>query len=620
VRRTGFVVALFAGLVVVFGLAFAGSPERLAAGTEIAGVDVGGLSTSQASAELSRRAREVERIPVRFTAGGKSWTFSASQLGVRVDWDAAVRVAGAEGDGIRPVRGLRRIQTRLFGTSLEPTAGSFESVVAYEAREIAKSVDVAAAEPAVRRTGSTGTGVVVVPGRAGTRFDVDAATVVIVRARAALERGEPVALPVVADVPRLGVEDLEAAAAQARIALSAPLVLRAGATRLKVSPQELTRLVRLPSGGRTTVDLKGPKADRWIAELQARVNRPARDATFRVRPGGISVVPAADGRTLDVGATVEAIRNALVRPGRRIVPLFLVSAAPARSTAEARAMGIAGVVGSYTTTYGGSEDRLTNVRLVAELIDGALVAPGATFSFNATTGERNAAKGFREAPVIINGELSTGIGGGVCQVSTTIFNAAFEAGLPIGTRTNHALYISHYPLGRDATVNYPDIDLTFSNDTGRWLLVRTFVGAGSLTVNLYGTPQGRRVESETSPLTVTGKIPIERSADPAVTKGTRLIDQVGTPPRETRVLRRVYDRSGELLYENTWASFYRAEPTLVRVGMKPKPKPVVPATPGSTEGSLGPPGFPDVTSPTATTPAQAGPATPTAGAATSAQR
>ena len=125
-------------------------------------------------------------------------------------------------------------------------------------------------------------------------------------------------------------------------------------------------------------------------------------------------------------------------------------------------MGITGVVSSYTTTYGGTPGRLNNVQLVAELIDGTLIAPGGTFSFNGTTGERTAAKGFQEAPVIINGELQNGLGGGICQVSTTVFNAAFEAGLPITARTNHALYISHYPLGRDATVNYPDLDLKFS--------------------------------------------------------------------------------------------------------------------------------------------------------------
>ena len=102
--------------------------------------------------------------------------------------------------------------------------------------------------------------------------------------------------------------------------------------------------------------------------------------------------------------------------------------------------------------------------------------------------------------MIINGELENGLGGGTCQVSTTVFNAAYEAGLPITARTNHALYISHYPQGRDATVNYPDTDLKFVNDTDHWLLLRTFVSSSTLTVNLYGTPLHRRVESETAPL------------------------------------------------------------------------------------------------------------------------
>src|SRR5215216_5231406 len=184
-------------------------------------------------------------------------------------------------------------------------------------------------------------------------------------------------------------------------------------------------------------------------------------------------------------------------------------------------MGISGLVGAYETIYGGEENRLHNVQLVARLIDGKLIAPGSTFSFNSTTGERSEDKGFLEAPVIINGELQTGLGGGVCQVSTTVFNAAYEAGLPITSRTNHALYISHYPLARDATVNYPDTDLKFVNDTGHWLWLRTFVGSSSLTVALYGTPQHRKVESEVAPLAVTGSIPTKRVADPNMTVGTQ---------------------------------------------------------------------------------------------------
>ena len=236
-------------------------------------------------------------------------------------------------------------------------------------------------------------------------------------------------------------------------------------------------------------------------------------------------------------------------------------------------MGITGVVGSYYTTYGGIPSRLHNVALVAQLIDGALIAPGGTFSFNGTTGERTAEKGFQEAPVIINGELQTGLGGGICQVSTTVFNAAYEAGCEIDERTNHALYISHYPLGRDATVNYPDLDLKFTNDTDNWLLLRTFVGSGSLTVNLYGTPQNRRVESAEQPLRVVGAPKINRVPDPTLLKGKSEVLEYGQPARATSVSRTVYDSNGTVLHEDTWYSSYRSEPKVVRVGTKPKPKP-----------------------------------------------
>ena len=193
--------------------------------------------------------------------------------------------------------------------------------------------------------------------------------------------------------------------------------------------------------------------------------------------------------------------------------------------------------------------------------------------------------------MIINGELQTGLGGGVCQVSTTAFNAAYEAGLNITARTNHALYISHYPQGRDATVNYPDTDLKFVNDTGHWLLLRTFAGSSSLTVNLYGTPQHRRVESEVAPLRTVGSPPVTWRKDPTLTKGRRVVYASGSPSLATSVHRRVYDSKGDLLHDNVWFSSYRGEKKIVLVGTKPKPKekpakPDAPQQPAPTGGGV----------------------------------
>ena len=280
-----------------------------------------------------------------------------------------------------------------------------------------------------------------------------------------------------------------------------------------------------------------------------------------------------NARAVDVPRTAKGLFAAALRTERRSAAIVVATKEPSRTTAEAKRMGITGLVGGYTTIYTGDPNRVHNVRLVANLIDHTLVKPGQVFSFNGTTGDRNAAKGFLEAPVIINGELQTGLGGGVCQVSTTVFNAAYEAGLDITERTNHALYISHYPQGRDATVNYPDTDLKFVNDTGRWLLLRTFVGSSSLTVDLYGAPQNRRVESEVAPLEVVGKPPTTWRKDPTITKGRRVIADAGSSPLTTSVRRKVYDASGTLLYDDVWHSSYRGEKKIVLVGTKPKPEP-----------------------------------------------
>ena len=278
------------------------------------------------------------------------------------------------------------------------------------------------------------------------------------------------------------------------------------------------------------------------------------------------MTPSQPGIAVDVPRTAASVLAAAERRVRRVAHIEEAVVQPARTTAQARAMGITGIVGSYETFFGGISNRIHNVELVAHLVDGKLIAPGATFSFNATTGARTADKGFVAAPVIINGELQTALGGGVCQVSTTVFNAAYVAGLPITARTNHALYISHYPLGRDATVNYPDTDLEFVNDTPHWLLLRTFVTSSSLAVNLYGAPQNRRVETVTSPLRFVSPAPIKRTIDKSLRPGERVVDDWGVPAQSTWVRRKVYSPSGKLLYDSTWYSNYVAEPKLVRIG------------------------------------------------------
>jgi vancomycin resistance protein YoaR len=558
-----------AGLLVFVlgvGLGFAGSPDRLADGVTIAGVDVGGMTASDARALLAQRAEGQANVPVTFVAGTSAWQIKPSELGVEENWNAAVDAALAKGGGMSLVRGFRRIGLRLFPSDVEPAAHAYNNAVAYKVSLLADDVDQPHRDARIVRHGLS---FQLVGGQAGHKLDQAAAARLVVAALAGSSR-EKIELPVQTDPPQVTVAQLQRVRVQATRVVSAPVTLKIGIANFVVGPKRLAAMLRLPSGGSADIGFGGPAANAYFRKLDRDVSHPPKDAGFVVGSGGaISVSPAEAGLALDVRKTAARLLAAAQRTQPRVAHIAVGTSAPERSTAEAQAMGIKGVVGSYETIYGGVANRIHNVQLVAKLIDGKLIAPGATFSFNDATGERTADKGFLEAPVIINGELSTGLGGGICQVSTTVFNAAYEAGLPITARTNHALYISHYPLGRDATVNYPDIDLKFVNDTGKWLLLRTFVGSSSLVVNLYGSPQNRRVETETFPLRVVAPAPVERKLDMSVAPGTEVVQDYGVPAQSTSVHRTVYSANGKLLSDAN----YVAEPRIILYG----PKKVKPA-------------------------------------------
>jgi vancomycin resistance protein YoaR len=573
----------------VLGLAYAGSPERLPAGSQIAGVDVSGLTTSEARSLLERRSRELGRTPVVFTAEGRRWRVKPDSVLVDVDWGAAVEAAHQQGEGFGPLRGLKRLGVRVFGGEVVPTTRVYDAAVRSYVARFAGALDRPRVEPSLRLKGVDAE---IVSGRNGRLLDREAAEQVLVRALTSFSR-EPVALPLKVDQTRVTAKDLAGAEVKVETALSAPVDLVYGPGGWHLTRAKIARLLELPSGGSTEIQLAGPAAGRFFANLRNRVNQAPQNAGFAIGARNVvRVVPAEAGRVLDAEATTRNLMAALLSTTNRRAELEVTSLAPERTTRDAAAMGITGLVGAYQTFYGGVPNRIHNVQLVAHLIDDHYIAPGAEFSFNDTTGERNEGQGFLEAPVIINGELENGLGGGVCQVSTTTFNAAYEAGLSITERTNHALYISHYPQGRDATVNYPDLDLKFVNDTEHWLWLRTFVTSSSLTVALYGTPQNRRVESEGTPLVETGAPKVKRIPDPNMLVGQTALEESGQPSRSTSVRRRVYDSSGELMYDHTWYSSYRSEPRVIRYGTKappepepkePKKKPVPPPPPPPAE-------------------------------------
>jgi vancomycin resistance protein YoaR len=536
-------------------------------------VDVGGLSSEAAVSKLDAQFDTIATEPVTFTAGGAVFTFAANQLAVEPDWRAAVAAAGRAGDGFGPIRGLRRLHTRFFGAEVLPRLAASDAALDFALDGIASQVDREARNAALVRRGVR---IETVPEQAGSRLQQDAAAEVIVRALGQLERPSgPMALPVVVAPPKVTAEMLAPAARRARAVVRAPVFLQGPDRSWRLPRQRLASLLDLPSGGVPRLAFAGAAADAYFRALSERVGKPARDAGFAVSGESVHIVPARDGVELDVPATARALLRTALKPASRVAQLQVVRAAPARTTAEALAMGIDRRMTSYRTYYSGTADRITNLQLGVRELDGTLVSPGGTFSLNEAIGERTVERGFRPAPVIIGTEFAEEIGGGTSQIATTVFNAAWEAGLRITERNPHSLYISRYQLGRDATVYWPSLDLKFVNDTKSWVLVKGFAESDGIRISIYGG-EDRRVESSPGTFTVTGRAPIKRVKDPTLAKGKTVVEEKGSAPSRTSVTRTVYDANGDVIHDETWTTSYRGEKRIVRIGTKvaePKSKP-----------------------------------------------
>ncbi|OGD03519.1 hypothetical protein A3D85_00300, partial [Candidatus Amesbacteria bacterium RIFCSPHIGHO2_02_FULL_47_9] len=246
----------------------------------------------------------------------------------------------------------------------------------------------------------------------------------------------------------------------------------------------------------------------WVKGLSQLVNRPAQNAALKfIRPGRVEEFkPAKPGWVVDEQKTTRDVVNGLkLLEGENLLQAELELAAeeiaPKVDNEDVNNLGIKELIGRGESWFSGSiTNRIYNLKKSAETLNGILVAPGEVFSFNKTVGEISAATGYRQAYIIKEGKTILGDGGGVCQVSSTLFRAVLAAGLPIPERTAHAYrvhyYEEKYQVGFDATVFQPAPDFKFTNDTPAYILIQTEFDEKNkhLVFNLYGTSDGRKVE------------------------------------------------------------------------------------------------------------------------------
>jgi vancomycin resistance protein YoaR len=523
-------------------------------GTSVAGVEVGGLSRADARARIESSIGARLDRPVEISVDGKEFTVNASFV-------FAVDPAATEGLAFESARSS-------FGNRLGALAAPF--VVKHDVQpvlrvspsaraEIARQIVARTRRPVSARVSMAGTKPVVVPARSGTHVD-EAALLALVR-DAALRGGGAVTAPVSAVAPAITTAAAERVAASARTAVAAPVTILFKQKELgALGPRRIARLLRFdrrPGGLELGLDAKG--LERSLDPLVRPFTRSPRDASFRVVGTRVRVVKSEAGTTLDVARAQAAILAAAVGPGIREARIGVAPLEPKLSTEDARALGIKRQISTYTTDMGvSSANRIHNVHLMADYIDGTIIKPGRAFSFNEVVGPRTPERGFLEGQMILGSLLVPAIGGGVCQTATTLFNNAFELGLPIIERHNHSWYISHYPIGRDATVSWGGPDLKFRNDLDHAILIKTSYTDSTLTFSFYGKPQGRKVTATTGPQTNFRAPQPSYAYDPSAPPGSvRTVAGSHAQGFDITVVRKVYEH-GKLIRKDSFTSHYVA--------------------------------------------------------------
>ena len=486
--------AIVAGALVFFGilivwvlgyqLVYAG---RIFPGVSVAGVDLSGLAPQDAALKLGQTLSYPINGKVLFRDGDKVWAASPVELGMVFDPSSSAQAAyrlGRSGGLFAALDG--QVRARGFGYDVAPVI-IFDQRVAYQYLQgLSGQVNQPVVEASLQLDGIN---VTAQPGQAGRTLNVEASLVYLTARLQTFSDGE---VPLAVQEVQPAVADISAQADTARQILSQPLQLVIpNAGQNDVGPwvydaQVLANMIglqKVQNGDKTEaqVTLDPDVLHQMLTGIETQVDRQASDPRFHFDEAAGQLVllsPSLTGRKLDVEASMKAINDALLR-GEHVVPLVVQETQPSvGDNATAQELGITGLLpnGSQTSYfYGSDEKRIQNIQTAAARFDGVLVAPGATFSMGETLGDVSLDNGFTEALIIYGGRTIKGVGGGVCQVSTTLFRTVFHTGFPVVQRVPHAYRVSYYEetssggidpyfAGLDDTVYFPLVDFKITSD------------------------------------------------------------------------------------------------------------------------------------------------------------
>jgi vancomycin resistance protein YoaR len=489
-RRRLWVVAAITALVVVAGsgaavFTFAGEVPR---GVEVLGLDLGGLTRAEAATTLRDHLAGDTRFtaPVKVDVAGRSVAVNPTDVGLTVDVEATVDAAARGGP-------------TLFSThEVAPVIAVDQNLLDAILRKAAGKLGTAVRAPAVVFDGITPRAIHPQPGR---DLDPQRSAEAV---RAGWLGGGTVVVPLVEvhPVTTAAVVD-QLLETVARPAVSAPVTVTSERGTLSIPPAAIAKSLLLTSdkSGKIEPRIDEKKLRSALATPLAKLETKPTDAKFTFAGGRPTIVDGAEGVTLDLAGAIPQLLAAVKSSDNRTAQARLTSSAPKLTRADLEKLGVKEKISTFTTKFTGglSSSRSHNIVQAAKQVRGALVLPGKTFSLNGHTGERGYQQGYKDAPVILDGKLVPGVGGGVSQFTTTLFNATYYAGLEDVEHKPHSYYFDRYPAVIESTIFWPNLDFKFRNDSPHGVLIDTAWTSNSITVSVWSTKVWDKVTTEYSP-------------------------------------------------------------------------------------------------------------------------
>jgi len=517
---SGFTLTLLAILVIsgAYQVWFSG---RILPGVSAAGVDLSGMPTDLAALKLTQNMIYPYTGKILFRDGEKIWLASPAELGLVLNSGESVQAAYEMG---RSGGLFNRLKTQfnIWRNGMDiPVVIMFDQRVAYGfLQKIASEVDRPEIEGDLVLNG---TQVIATNGQVGRLLNVDNTMSLLIAQMQSFSDGE---VPLIIDEVDPLIKEVNIEADALKSLLASPLILKIPNAQENdpvpwiMEPAAIADMVRIErvvesGSSRYSIRFDDSRLKSFIDEISASIQQKSENARFIFDDDTRQldlIKPAIIGRTLNVEATLDEVQQ-LALKGEHEIPL-VVNLDPlfVGDDVQAQTLGITELVSTASTYFlGSSEERIQNIQTAASRFHGLLVAPGETFSMGNALGDVSLENGYAEALIIYDNRTIKGVGGGVCQVSTTLFRTVFLGGYPVVERHPHAYRVGYYEqlssgahdgklAGLDATVYVPLVDFKFTNDTPYWLLMETYVNVGArrLTWKFYSTSDGRSVDWNTS--------------------------------------------------------------------------------------------------------------------------